>query len=438
MKLFAVTGKPIWHSLSPQLHNAAFETLGIRGRYFRLAASSAQQALGICRQVGISGLNVTAPFKQEMAELMDALDVSARKTGVVNTVVLNGSNTTGYNTDPDGVIGALISSGVNPSKQRVLVLGAGGSARAAAFGLLQRQAEVVIANRTGDKAKLLAREFGCASIPWTAGALKDRLKETDIIIGCLSHSENIIQARWLKPHTVVQEAIYAHPTHLMGQALIAGCRVINGKYWLLHQAAKTFEHFTGQKPDIVAMMAAVNNYRPSILSALSVVGFMGCGKSTVTSILAEKLNYRKIDIDRTIERLAGTSITEIFKNKGEPFFRKLESAVLVKACKNPGVVLDCGGGIVKNVANRRLLKSYGQAIWLWADEEETRRRLDGDETRPVLNRSLDSNGFPRLMKSRIPLYAQAAEILFPTSNKTPNQIADDIIREIDRAGFRRG
>jgi len=438
MQLFAVTGKPIWHSLSPQLHNAAYQNLGLRARYFRLAAGSARQALEISKQLGISGLNVTAPYKQDMAELMDELDVSARKTGVVNTVVFKGSKTKGYNTDPDGVIGALINSGVNPSKRRALILGAGGSARAAAFGLLQCRAEVTIANRTNSKAVSLAKELGCASVPWTPSSLRKTIKDADVIIGCLSQSEDIVQSKWLNKHTVVMDARYVHTSHLIEQATKAGCRMINGRLWLLHQAAIAFEHFTGQKPDISAMEEGLSDFRLSRLPALSVIGFMGCGKSSVTRILAKKLNYKKTDIDRTIERRTGTSIAEIFKNKGEPFFRKLESAALMNAGRHSRAVLDCGGGIVKSIANRRLLQFYGPVAWLWADEEETLRRLAGNKTRPVLNDSLASGNFHRLLASRIPLYAQTADILFPSFQKSPNQIADDIIREIDCAGIRRG
>jgi shikimate kinase len=261
------------------------------------------------------------------------------------------------------------------------------------------------------------------------------LKYTDLIIGCLSQSENIIQSRWLAPDTVILDAIYAHPTHLVEQALIAGCRVIDGKHWLLHQAARAFVLFTGIKP-ATGMMEKGFEEGAGTAAILPVIGFMGSGKSSVTRILAKRLGYKRFDLDRAIERQEGKSIAAIFADRGEPFFRKLESAALADACQYSGVVLDCGGGIVKNVANRRRLKLYGPVIWLWADEEETRRRLGGDKTRPVLNGSLDSESFRRLLKSRIPLYAQTADILFPASHKSPNQIADDIISEIDCAGIR--
>ncbi len=101
--LYGVVGKPILHSRSPQMHNSAFRTLGIDAVYVRLAAESAEDALRTARGMGMKGLNVTAPFKEEMASLVEPADDGARRLGAVNTVVIGEGGPIGYNTDPDGV-----------------------------------------------------------------------------------------------------------------------------------------------------------------------------------------------------------------------------------------------------------------------------------------------------------------------------------------------
>lgn len=133
-RIFASTGMPIMHSASPQMHNAGFAELGIDAVYTRLAAGSAREALEVARQIGMAGMNITAPFKEEMVKLLYNGDARVRKLGAVNTVKFAGKKAFGFNTDADGVAGALAEKRVKIRGKNAVVLGAGGAAKAAGDG----------------------------------------------------------------------------------------------------------------------------------------------------------------------------------------------------------------------------------------------------------------------------------------------------------------
>src|SRR3989338_1356566 len=197
-QLFAVAGKPVLHSISPQVHNAGFASLGISAAYIRLSAGSGSEAIATARQMGISGLSVTAPFKEEVFGLCKALDPNARATGAVNTVLIGRRVLSGFNTDVDGVRLALEQNGVRISKKRAVVIGAGGAARAAAFVLPKAGASVTIANRTTHKAEKLAREFGCASCGLEKKELSAALSDAGILVSTVSTHKRLVPASMLR------------------------------------------------------------------------------------------------------------------------------------------------------------------------------------------------------------------------------------------------
>ena len=186
IKIFASTGKPIMQSASPQMHNTGFAACGgINAVYTRLAADSMEEALEAARQIGMSGLNVTAPFKESACKLADSLDADAAATGAVNTLLIAKSGKTrGFNTDVEGVRSALASAGVELSGAAAVVLGAGGAARAAAYALCKSGASVTVANRTVGKAKEIASRFGCNYCSMDAKQLGQCLANAHVIVLC--------------------------------------------------------------------------------------------------------------------------------------------------------------------------------------------------------------------------------------------------------------
>lgn len=255
--LYAVVGRPIAHSQSPAMHNSAFRALGIPVRYGRLTAGSAREALQKARALGVQGLNVTAPFKEEFARYCDWLDRTARTLGAVNTVVFQKGRALGYNTDVYGVAQALRSHQVVLKGRKAVVLGAGGAARAATFVLVTSGAEVTVASRTVSKARAIAEAMGCRHSSLQPPALKRIFQGAGIVVSAVSTAKRIVPPGLLNGDQVILEANYATRTALKRDAEESGVEVIDGREWLLFQGAKAFEIFTRRKAPIDAMRMAV-------------------------------------------------------------------------------------------------------------------------------------------------------------------------------------
>ncbi|WP_457626582.1 shikimate kinase [Persephonella sp.] len=158
------------------------------------------------------------------------------------------------------------------------------------------------------------------------------------------------------------------------------------------------------------------------------VGFMGSGKSTVGKILAEKLNMRFVDVDEIIEKEEGRKIPEIFKEKGEEYFRELERKALERLSKEEDLVVSTGGGLGADRENMEKMKKSGLVVWLDVSFEEILRRCRGDTDRPLLNQPIDK--VKKLYRNRIPVY-RLSHIHIKTDHKTPEEIAEEILRYAD-------
>lgn len=162
------------------------------------------------------------------------------------------------------------------------------------------------------------------------------------------------------------------------------------------------------------------------MKAIYLIGFMGAGKTTVSKKLAEKLSVNNYDTDNEIVKLAGMAINDIFASRGEEHFRELESAVL-QAMPASNAVIATGGGIVISSGNRHQLREKGLVIFLYANINETLKRLAGDESRPLLQgNKLQSAEL--LFTTRLPLYRQTADFEIDTTSKDVSDIVDEIVQ----------
>jgi len=255
--LYAVVGKPVVYSRSPAMHNAAFRALRMPARYVRLAARSSEEALEKARSRGVRGLNVTSPFKEDFARHCDELEGPAKTLGAVNTVVFRDEKTYGFNTDGYGVAQALRSNGVSLKGKRAIVLGGGGAAKAAAHALVSEGARVVVANRTAQKAWKIAESLGCGHCTLRPEELKGAFKDAEIVVSAVGTTERIVPRSLLKRTMTILEANYTAQTALRRDAQQKGCRVIDGREWLLFQGARAFEIFTRRKAPLVPMRKAL-------------------------------------------------------------------------------------------------------------------------------------------------------------------------------------
>lgn len=252
-------------SLGQGLHMAGYRALGLNYFYvpFQLTPEQLPGALEGMRALGIRGFGVSMPFKLLVMERLDRLDPLAEKIGAVNTVVNDAGTLTGHNTDAWGACAAL-SEVLALSGARILVIGAGGAARAVVFGLADAGAVVSVCNRTEAKARELAARVG-GSTRCVGGleALAD-LGEYDAVVNASSQGmaetnpESPIPRGALRPGLVVMDIVYK-PVHtaLLTQAAEAGARGVHGGRMLLHQATRQFELYTGRSAPLEAMDAAL-------------------------------------------------------------------------------------------------------------------------------------------------------------------------------------
>ncbi len=245
--LCGVIGNPIIHSLSPSVHNAGYAAKKLNYAYLAFEVNDLKGAINGIRALGIKGISVTIPHKVAVMQYLDHVDDRAREIGAVNTILNDRGKLTGYNTDCEGAMKALEEK-TTISGKKVVLLGAGGAARAIAFGLKEKKADVLILNRTIQKAKELAlvthARFGDLSE-------LNEIKNCDILInatsvGLSTHThKRIVPKDILHKNLTVFDIVYnPKETQLIIDARNAGCMIVYGYKMLLYQAVAQFELFT--------------------------------------------------------------------------------------------------------------------------------------------------------------------------------------------------
>lgn len=273
-KSVALLGYPLGHSISPVFQQAAFDHHQLDIRYELWEVPSDQLARTVSRLRGHIhlGANVTIPHKEAVIPLMDGLDALARQIGAVNTIVNQEGQLIGHNTDASGFLKALKQEGgFDPRGKAVLVLGAGGAARAVGFALMKAEAEsIAIAELVAPpKAAELAdslKTMGSTQIttlPWEEPALAKELANCDLLINCTpmgmkhSHDEQLspVKANSIPTGIFVYDVVYNPPeTPLLREAKQAGAKALGGLSMLVHQGAISFESWTGKQAPVDLML----------------------------------------------------------------------------------------------------------------------------------------------------------------------------------------
>ena len=275
-RVFGVMGFPISHSLSPVMHNAAFQALGLDAIYapFEVPPRQLRPVLQGLQVMGVDGLNVTVPLKERLARLLSRtnLDPVAATLGAVNTLAQRDGRLVGYNTDVEGFRRALVEDlRCDVRRKRVLLLGAGGAARAAAWALAQGGPEALwVANRTAAHADRLARwlrrhtpRLTIEVVPFGRRSTAKVLAQADVLVNATSLGLHPGDALPVDPSAMhkrlmVFDAVYAVPTTaLVRQARRRGACAIDGLAMLLYQGAESFRLWWQREPPLDVMRRAV-------------------------------------------------------------------------------------------------------------------------------------------------------------------------------------
>lgn len=262
--LYGVLGDPVSHSLSPLMHNTAFESIGYNGVYLAFGVKDLKGAVGGIRALGVRGASVTIPHKIQVMDYLDEIDAQAVKIGAVNTIVNKDGHLYGYNSDCLGAIAALREK-TDIAGKNVVIAGAGGAARAIGFGIIAEGGKLTLLNALKDEGERLAKDLDVPYYP-----LADHMNHScDILINAtpLGMTPNVsgmaVEPEYLTPSMTVMDIVY-NPlkTRLLAAAQKDGCACVDGVSMFVYQGVSQFESWTGEK-------APAGLMRKVVLEALS-------------------------------------------------------------------------------------------------------------------------------------------------------------------------
>jgi shikimate dehydrogenase len=267
-RICGLIGDPVGHSVSPAMHNAAFRQLGLDYIYlaFCVKKEDLSQAINGMRALSFSGFNVTIPHKTAVVPLLNQVDDLASEIGAVNTIVNDNGVLTGYNTDAGAFLRSLIERRIDIQGRKVIIIGAGGAARAISFALMHSGANLYIHNRSSERAAILVEDLTRSSgrrvesSTLERRSLKKSLEYADMLVNTTSigmtptDNETPVPPEFLRAGLIVFDVVY-NPlkTRLIRDADIAGATTISGIDMLVFQGADAFEKFTGKEAPLELM-----------------------------------------------------------------------------------------------------------------------------------------------------------------------------------------
>lgn len=441
MSAYFLLGHPLGHSMSPFIHTRLFECGKQGGATYELRDIVPEKLGETVAQLRQSarGCNVTVPYKQAVIPFLDRLDESAARYGAVNTVAFDEHDAVGYNTDGIGFLFALKSANISLSG-KVAVVGCGGAARVFLCEAAAHGCSVTNAVRTAslDKANALKQEIlSAASVPYT---VTDNLNgEFDLVInatpvGMFPHVDGCpVDFTRVRAKAVFDAVYNPRETVFVKTAKAQGAAVADGMAMLVAQAAAAQTIWNGTTFDEDALTRLVEDTyaRMSAHRNIALCGFMGCGKSTVGKLLAQKTGLTFIDTDAYIEQQAGMTVSEIFEREGETGFRTREAAVCKALSEQGGCVLALGGGAVLNPDTVSALQHGGAVVWLDVSADAVKARLKHDTSRPLLQRPDRDAVIERLLEERRPKY-HAAATLTVNADQSPDKVVENILAKLGK------
>lgn len=405
--MYGLLGEHLPHSFSPQIHLA----LGNEDYHlFEIAPENLEKFL---TERNFKGLNVTIPYKKSVIPYLDEISPEAQKIGAVNTVTIRDGKLYGDNTDYFGFMYMVEKSKIAIKDKKVLVLGNGGASLTVQTVLRDLGArDVLVVSRKG--------EINYTNIYSHS--------DTDIIVNTTPvgmYPDNMnspVDLGKFPNLSGVLDVVY-NPlrTRLIMEAEKLGVPCMTGLSMLVAQAKKAHEIFfnTIINNNVCENIEKILRLQ---MSNIVLIGMAGCGKSTIGKILSEKLNKEFVDTDEMIEKAESKSIPEIIERFGEDFFRCAENLAINIAGKEKSRIIATGGGVITRPENYMPLNQNGIIVFINRDADKLDTR-----GRPLSQ----LYGVKALYEKRMPLYRQFAHVEVD-GNGTPEQVAELIIKEIDR------
>ncbi|MBR3810615.1 MAG: shikimate dehydrogenase [Clostridia bacterium] len=404
---YGCIGKKLGHSFSKEIHNALTDYT------YELCEIPEEGIAEFMKQSDFKAINVTIPYKERVIPYLDFISDEAKTIGAVNTIVNKNGVLYGYNTDFYGMKMLIEKADIEIKNKTVAILGSGGTSKTAN----------AVVNSLGARAVYkVSRNAQDDFISYDE--LYNISDNIDIIINTtpVGMYPNIynsaVDVKRFKNLSGVVDAVY-NPlrSKLVFDALSLDIKAVGGLYMLVAQAAAAVERFiekTVSRKDIESVYNSLFKSKENIV----LIGMPSCGKTTVGTIVAEKLNREFFDSDILIEVTEKTTIPEIFKNRGEEYFRNKETEAIFTLSKNNSSVISTGGGVILNKKNIDLLKENGKVFFL----DRPLEKLITTSDRPL---SSNREALEKRYNERYNLYREYADFVIDASGsieETVNQI----------------
>ena len=394
MKQYGCIGKKLTHSFSKEIHAK------LADYNYELIELTEEEIAPFFDNKDFVAINVTIPYKQTVIPYLDSISPIAQRIGAVNTIVNKDGKLYGYNTDYYGMKALVERVGIDLNGRKVLILGTGGTSKTAqVLAADLGAAEVLTVSRKKTEAYITYDEAvsdHCDAqviINTTPSGMYPNCEDRLIDISCFPRLEGLI------------DAVY-NPlrTNLVLDAQERGIESEGGLYMLVIQAVVAVEHFL----DIAIPKETADRVFASIYASkenIVLTGMPGSGKSTVGKLLKLE-GFSLLDTDEVIEQRCVCSICDLIKEKGEPYFRDLETEVIREVSSNSCRIISTGGGAILREENVRFLKRNGRLYFLNAELS----RLQATNSRPL---SDTVEKLKRLYAERIPIYQKSADVVVP-------------------------
>lgn len=395
-------GRKLGHSYSPAIHSQ------LADYSYELFEKEPEELADFLKNGNFTGLNITIPYKKDVAALCDELSERAKKLGAVNTVVRCSDGTLiGHNTDYFGFRSLVLRSGLNVCSKKVLVLGSGGASVTAVCVLQELGADVIVISRSGENNyhNLSIHSDAAVIVNTTPVGMYPNVGVSPVDLSLFPKLEGVLDVVYNPART-----------QILLDAEERGLVAVNGLWMLVAQAKESAEWFSSQMIND-SKIAVIHSKLEHQMENTVLIGMPGCGKSTIGKALAQRMGKKFVDTDAVIAQEAGKSIPDIFEDVGEIGFRQLESKVLANLGKQSNLIIATGGGCVTRQENYQFLHQNGRIIWI--EREISSLPTEG---RPLSHRY----HLQEMYQIRKPLYEAFADVRY-CNNSTVQDVIDMIL-----------
>ena len=406
---YGLIGEKLGHSFSKIIHEKLADYT------YELCPLAKDELDAFMTAKQFKAINVTIPYKQDVIPHCDVLDDSAKRIGVVNTIVNRDGKLFGYNTDFAGFLYNLNAHGITLKDKKVMICGSGGTCKTVtAVAEYMGAKEILVVSRSNKENAVTYEE--CI-----------RHKDVDVVVNASpkgmypDNGESPLDLSNFPNCKAVVDVIY-NPlkTRLLQQAEQLGMKAVNGLEMLVAQAKFAVEHFLSTEIE----NDKIDQITLELLKQLTnivLIGMPSSGKTLTGKALCKYIDKTVVDTDAVIVERSGMSIKEMFARHGEAYFRQWEHDVIEEFSKQNGLIIATGGGAIKNEENIQNLKQNGVVMFIDRDLEH----LLVTDDRPL---SKDTNAVAKLYEERYPLYTKYGDLRVP--NNYPMEISQQELDEL--------